>query len=414
MTSSTNVRRETVNGLKNISDAKLFSRFVAFIVDLAIMAFTFFSLLLFTQNVVCKNSPYVKSAQDEFYGYNIDSGLFKWNEQNNALVPQEYESYKEYQDLFANYYLTYLTSECPEKYRVSYVVEDVDLSVYWFNVHVLGQEDILNKYPDDIAKLDQLVTSKGPDLFTYQLDADNNKLVHNFALPKCLNNDPSAKVSEDDNKVLRMYFFIADADNKDNETSYYHVALKDLSARKFVSNAYDNWYNHYYKMPIIFCFAFAALSFFFVIPMIFKNGETLGKLMFHLGLCNKLGYKYHRIQLIPRFFVTVSIVVILYLLFDFSIISLGIFTFYTLASYTLSIFTKNHKAIHDFISGTIVYDKVHSEVFDDATEEARIQAEIQKVKPIDLKPDIRKDDDSLLYVNENFENQTKDENNKEG
>ena len=288
MTNTTNVRRETVNGLKNISNAKLFPRFVAFIVDLAIMGFVFFSLLLFTQNVVCKNSPYVKSAQNEFYGYNIDSGLFKWNDSEDQLIPQEYETYKEYQDLFFSYYTDYLVNKCPEQYRVSYNVDDADMSIYWFNVHVLGQADALNLYANDVKALNTLVTSKGPDLFTYQVDGEGQALYHVIALPKCMNNDPNAAVSEEDNKTLKKYFYISDADNTDKETSYYHIALQDLSARKFVSIAYDTWYTHYYKLPIIFCFSFSTLIFFFIIPMIFKNGETIGKLMFKLGLCNKL------------------------------------------------------------------------------------------------------------------------------
>ncbi len=404
--STTNVTRETYNGLKNVQYAKLFPRFVSVIVDLAITAFVFFGFLLFTQNVICKNSVYVKNAEAEFYGYNVDSGLFEYKEDGVTLQEKTFDSYKGYEDLFYSYYTDYLVNECPEKYRVSYD----GLDKYWFNVHVLGQPDARAKY-SDLDKLDALVITTGPALFTYRLDGENNPMYDEIALPKCLNNDPEAVISEGDNLTLTRYFYISDADNKDNQTHYYALAVQDLSSRKFVSNAYDTWYLHYYKLPIIFCLVFSMLIFFFVIPMCFKNGETLGKLMFHLGLVNKLGYRYSRLQLIPRFFIMAIVVVVVYVLFGISLITGGILTFLALASYGLAIFTKDHKAIHDFIAGTVVIDKVHSEIFDNVNHEERVRQEIESVQPIRHDVEASKKDETVLYVNENF---SKDKNDKEG
>ena len=152
------------------------------------------------------------------------------------------------------------------------------------------------------------------------------------------------------------------------------------------------------------------LVFFFAIPMIFKNGETLGKLIFHLCLVNKLGYRYNRLQLIPRFLFMMVIIIALYLFLGANIWFLGIVTFLALVSYGLAIFTKDHKAIHDYIAGTIVVDKVHSEIFENATQEDRIKKEINSVQSVIHDVEMPKDD-SVLYVNENF-NKKKDD--KEG
>ena len=400
-TDTTNIKRESVNGLSNITYAGLFPRFVALIVDLAITALVFAGLLLFTQNVICKNSSYVKNAQSEFYSYNVDSGLYDKLE-DGTLKEKTFDNYRSYQDLFYSYYTDYLVNKCPEQYRVSYN----DKEVYWFNTHVLGQKDELSLY-DDIEKLDDLVKNTGPALFTYQLDGENNPLYDQIALPKCQNNDAEATISDADQAKLIKYFYISDADNKNNETCYYSIASLDLVNREFVSNAYNVWYQHYYQLPIIFCLAFSMIIFFFVIPMFFKNGETLGKLIFHLGIVNKLGYRYSRLQLIPRYFAMMAIVVAMYLIFGISFITLGILTFLALGSYGLAIFTKNHKAIHDFIAGTIVVNKVHSEIYKDANEEAKIKASIQEVKP--LLADIETPrEETLLYKNENFEGKKND------
>ena len=400
-------QRQETNGLKNITHAKLFPRFVAVIVDLAIMGTVFFGLLLLVQKVICPNSKYVKQAEQEYYGYNIDSGLFVYDEETKAYKPNTFSDYKGYQDLFYTYYTDYLVNDCPEPYRVNYEGNET----YWFNVHVLGQKDDLAKY-DDINQLNKLVTSTGNALFSYKLDSDNKPIYNELAIPTCQQNDPEKEISEEDKAALVKYFYIADENNKDNETCYYHIAALDLSGRPFVSKAYDKWYEHYYNLPIIFTFSFSMLIFFFIIPICFKNGETIGKLIFHLGLVNKLGYRYNRLQLIPRFLFEMAVIVLLYvfLVVFYSALAwfMGIVTFLGLASYGLAIFTKDHKAIHDYVAGTIVIDKVHSEIFDNANHEARVKEEIESVKPLLAEVETPREE-TILYKNEDF-----DKTNKEG
>ncbi len=402
-TNTANIKRESTDNLQNIQTAKLFPRFVSFIVDLAIASFVFFGLLLFTQNVICVNSPYVKKAKEQFYACNIESGLFEKDEEKGDYHERTFDSYKGYQDLFQSYYTDYLVNKCPEQYRVNYNGQDI----YWFNVHVLGQKDDRKLYTEDLKTLNPLVLNVGPTLFTYKLDADNNPLYDEVALPKYLNNDPSATITEEQNKTLTAYFYIPDAENTEHKTCYYHLAVEDLTARPFVAKAYDTWYNHSYYYPIIACLLFTLPIFFLIIPLFFKNGETLGKLIFKLGLVNKLGYRYSKLQLIPRFLLSITIIVILYFLAGISLLSVGILTFLALASYGLTIFTKDHKAIHDFLAGTIVVDKVHSEIYKNADEMTKIKEEIEKVNPIVV--DVTKPrDESILYENPDFNNDKKE------
>ena len=404
--SSANIGRQSTDGLKNITHAGLFARFVAFMVDLAIMSFVAFGFVLLTQNTVCKASTYVKKAQDEFYSYQIDSGLYEKSESTGLFKERTFDSYKGYQDMFFSYYTDYLVNKCPEKYRISYDGKDV----YWFNVHVLGQPDDLNLYASDLEGLHEIVKVNAASLFTYKLDADNKPLYNEVALPKCVENNPEAEISEENQKKLTRYFYISDVDNTDNSYCYYYIATLDLTSRKFVSNAYDQWYMHYYTLPLVCSFGFSMIIFFFVLPMIFKRGETIGKLIFHLGLANKLGYKHSRLQLIPRTFFLVAVVVVLALVIGINLWFLGIVTFLALASYGLAIFTKDHKAIHDYIAGTIVVDKVHSEIYDNATQEDKVKSEIEAVQSLISDVEVPTDN-SVLYVNKNY---NKDKDDKEG
>lgn len=401
---SSDIRREITSGLNNVQTAKLFPRFVAFIVDLAITSFVFFGFLLFTQNVICVNSPYVKQAKEEFYSYNIDSGLFEKTEGKDEYHEKTFDSYKGYQDLFFSYYTSYLVNECPEAYRVNYNGQEA----YWFNVHVLGQKDARALYTSDMEKLDSLVINTGPTLFTYRLDADNNPLYDEIALPKCLNNDPNGAITEEQEKILTAYFYISDADNANNQTCYYHLIVNDLTSREFVKKAYDTWYNHSYYYPIIACLMFTLPIFFLVIPLCLKHGETIGKLIFKLGIVNKLGYRHSKLQLIPRFLLSIAIIVILYFLVGINLISLGILTFLALVSYGLTIFTKDHKAIHDFLAGTLVVDKVHSEIYANATEAQKVKDSIAEVNPV-LTEVATPRDETILYQNPDFNKDDKKE-----
>ena len=402
-TNTADIKRQSSDNLNHITEAKLFPRFVAFIVDLAIASLLFFGLLVFTQKVICVNSPYVKQAKDQFFAYNIESGLFEKTEGKDEYHEKTFESYKGYQDLFQTYYTDYLVNDCPEQYRVNYNGQDI----YWFNVHVLGQKDDRKLYTEDLKTLNPLVLNVGPTLFTYKLDADNNPLYDEVALPKYLNNDPSATITEEQNKTLTAYFYIPDAENTEHKTCYYHIAVEDLTARPFVAKAYDTWYNHSYYYPIIACLLFTLPIFFLIIPLCLKNGETLGKLFFKLGLANKLGYRHSKLQLIPRFLLSIAIVVVLYFTVGVNLISLGIITFIALVSYGLTIFTKGHKAIHDYLAGTIVVDKVHSEIYKNAEEAAKIQEAIDKVDPILAEVETPREE-SILYQNPDFNKDKKE------
>ena len=110
--------RQPINGFKYIEKAGLFARFVAFIVDLAIMAFVMMGLIVFAQNVVMANTPVVKNAKAQYFAYNIDSGLFKMNSDGKTLDPNEFSSYDGYQKMFVDYYTVFLKSDkVPEKYE---------------------------------------------------------------------------------------------------------------------------------------------------------------------------------------------------------------------------------------------------------------------------------------------------------
>lgn len=95
-----------------------------------------------------------------------------------------------------------------------------------------------------------------------------------------------------------------------------------------------------------------------LLPLILRNGQTLGKKVFSIGLATKDGYRIKYWQHLVRFLV-------------FSIETL--FGFYTvlvgyLIPYTFIVFSKNNRAPHDFVAQTMIVDLKTSLIFSDKEE----------------------------------------------
>lgn len=110
-------------------------------------------------------------------------------------------------------------------------------------------------------------------------------------------------------------------------------------------------YSILYIIPCLFVW---ALVLELIIPLCMKDGQTIGKKIFKIIVITSDGYKLKKIQLLPRF-----------LAYIFIEVYLGFATFggAFLISYTMFLFTKKRRCIHDYIAKTCVVDKELSIVF---------------------------------------------------
>lgn len=118
------------------------------------------------------------------------------------------------------------------------------------------------------------------------------------------------------------------------------------------------------KSLVLFIPIFVGFSFIFdlLIPLILKNGQSLGKLITGTCLLTKDGYQIKFYQVIVRW--------LSYLIYG---ILLSAFTFLgtALISYTMLMFNKKRRTVSDYVSGTIVVDKKNSIWFKTREEENR-------------------------------------------
>lgn len=397
-------RSEKDKTTKRIIPAGLFYRCVAAVIDLAITAFVG-GILLIGAQALMNSTPVVQSNRQEITKYSLDSGLFHYKDDDPAkdVVPYtESTNYKDYEAILVNYYTNYKVSGCPSEYQ------NAKYTIYWYNVHIIGLEENAAAEPyTDLTSRPDLVVKKGPQIFEYQKGEGDVILYDQL---------PVLKTSVSDVAALH-YYFISETENTEGNYYVYSYAVTDLYSTNYFNSAYTEMYNWYYTFPIIVSFALSALIFYFIIPILTKNGQTLGKLSFHIGLVNKLGYQYKKVQLIPRFFFTVLLLVtgyIISLFFAYSLfVFLAIATLLLLVSYCIAVFTTEHKAIHDYFAGTIVIDLRQSTWFKDAEEEKRIQKRIDEY--INIQSDEELDyekNPNLLYVNGNFEDKEKGDSSK--
>lgn len=373
------------NQTKNIVNASNGKRTSASLVDAIILLLLTFVCFLIT-NKISNNTSKVKESKITLVDRYIESRLFKYNVDENGnedrsnMSIKTFENYKDYQNMFYNYYLTYLKVYVPTNYKND-LPKNFDSNVYtnyWFNVFILGQEDVKSLYIEDknYASLPSLIKEKGKELFTYKLDEFNQPLYDEVALPKACNNDINKTLSEEENKNLITYFYNSEANN--GEFVYYYV-VNDFSYMPFISKAYKSYYLLSQLYPMIIAYSISYIILFIIIPLCFKNGETIGKFMFKICLVNDKDYQINRLQVIPRSLIMLFLPILIVTLLGLNMFSLGFVVIAILLSYMIMRFSYNHKAIHDYIAFTKVIDKRESNWFKSKIDEDLYNENLKKV-----------------------------------
>lgn len=117
---------------------------------------------------------------------------------------------------------------------------------------------------------------------------------------------------------------------------------------------------------------------YLVVPLCFKNGETLAKKFCHLALVNKNGYSIKKRQTIFRF-----AVFFLWISISLFVVGIGFTSFATLGIGILimlvaTLISKTHRAPHDYAAMTLEIDTLKSVWFDSLEEETKHQKELEE------------------------------------
>ena len=381
------------NRVRKIVNAPLFNRTFGAIIDLVLTIFVGAGLYLGISKIA-ENVGFIKAYKDDYYQTIVESGLMY--ESKGEVVPYEYDNYEEYQNRFYTFYNDYFAKKTENSY-----------DVYWFNVFIYGQNDGLNRYESkDLEARPKLVKEIGASLFTYKVNDANEPQYEEFALPIESNNG-AQEVSNPTKQKLRNYFYVADEETENNTTAskygtIYIFVLNDLVSLTKLQNDYKNYAFFSATLPLAIAVFVTFMVFYLIIPLCFKNGQSIGKKIMHTCLVNKLGYEYSRLQLIPRFIFPAFLMTALVLIIGFSIWPFLIISGVLLISYLFVVFTKDNKALHDYFAGTLVIDARESTWFKDINEEEKTQKEVDEyVETVRNKEDPTSKD-NIIYTNPHF------------
>ena len=309
--------------------AKQSTRTSAFLVDLAI---TLLFVVFFVFAVI---RPITKNKRNEYNSFidaaRLESGLYV--EKDGKVESLEGAlDYKFYLYPLEDFYRNYMRSESiPEIDRKDYTIE-------WFNENVLkiGASDEYQcfKYDqtggvDDPSKLGVLIVD--PDE-AKQRDIETNA-----------------------SKMLQKQYKIAILEVFNNISS-----VAQAGARYMVLST---------STYVIGIFLAGAVS-YVLIPWILKDGQTLGKKIFKLGLADSDGYKFHNHRLLMRFmpFVVMDASLFFLVLINLFIV-LSIVAVVFLVSFTLAMSSPKRMSLHDFTAQSIVVDLKTSKIFSTIQEE---------------------------------------------
>lgn len=265
----------------------------------------------------------------------------------------------------------------PENYVVYFDGELInDPTTYfdyqWFNYRMFGLPNSEGQtYNNQEASL----------LFQYQKDADDNIIYNAPAIPhdNCYVVEPISgnryipddKLSELRVQTIGVYF---EAMSFLVNQSFYAGFRSAITLNEF-------W-------GFFVCYTFVVFFFYLLFPMIFKNGETLGKMMLGVGLINKHEYAVNRWQVLFRFLV-------FYVELTLTLLSFGLFLF---ICFLITVFTKGNRAPHDFIAGTMVMEKGKSVWYKSKTDEEMYNEQLKKELEKHAKVDIDSDNPNREYL----------------
>ena len=338
-------------------------RITAAIVDFAI-AFAIALVFYFAGfNLILKNST--QNLSDQLNQYQVDSHLkIKKDDGTIAIIPNEDPA--DFEKALQGFYLRYLTGNGLDGEAVSpnaNVPLNIDgkevlpkdyYTVEYYNTKVLG---INQDNPDG---------EQSTSYWTYQKDGEGNFLKDKIAIRR------SVRYNPDTGKVVTL----TDTDFLIAYQPLYVGAYALLISQDFYKNTANTYY-FYYTMGIVASALLSAIVCYIVMPLIFKNGTTIGKKIFKLGLATYDGYKFSNYQLILRI-VPFAILDLAMLIPVWSSILLvvSVFLVVLLTSFALMMASPKKAALHDFAARTIVVDLKSSTLFlNEIEEEAYIAKE---------------------------------------
>ena len=373
--------------MKNVELAGLFKRIVAAVMDGLFAVFMFFILVTYVTNPIAnKTSKYQQYVMD-IYQQEIASHLYLLLQQNSNgdYVTIEVKDYVEKLDNNA-------FKRVHDIYDIANISNDdyIRHLNYYYTVYLTG--DISRVELPKEGSYDPIIDGFVSPTYNTPIDG---KLPKDLYTARYFNTVIMGLSPEGEENTSPYYDYPIVSGNKDyegipviKEGVDANKVKEDMRSRvyKATKALYESDYISYRQGEIkkiqLWCeipvYIFVIGVLYVLVPLLFKNGETLGKLSLGVGIASKNGYKVKKRQILFR-----SLVFVVEITFSLFIVGYGLTSFATLGvgcviMMAVAVFTKSHQAPHDLAAMTVVVDMKKSVFFESATEENKYVKQVQE------------------------------------
>ena len=302
--SNTKEKYEKENVFSDVTQAKTLTRFLAFVSDFVILIV--FGVILYTIAFPITASITNLDGK-EIEIQDRQSEMLEISKEAH-LIPVDAETIAESE--------TYLMDFISDSYIENKVDDEANLSediFYYFYFEYLPKFEISNPsyVTMDVARFNgeilRIEDEKYGSLFTYQLDENGDEDTTKIGVLK-----------DDARRYLSSYL----AGEQTSEVLTYHDLMEDLFLENYAHAifALENYQPEYqasyeaylnlenekdwiFAVPSIFAYATSSIVLYLVLPLIFKDGQTLAKKILKLGVVDRFGYRVAKYQSVIRFLV---------------------------------------------------------------------------------------------------------------
>lgn len=376
------VNNKKIESIKDIKNANLVRRSIAYFFDFLVIIFLFLFAYLPTVEGYIDYGFHINQKLDEVKEIQLNSKLFfntssdenkkEVSYVNSSILQDEngYFTYDSYKVFLDRLYYFYYESEFIDEVRNlifddnSYTIEEFN-SWFYTNVLFIDNEKYYGYnafYILDGNKNSSPLIKKENDEYIYNIGVLNEATYGGKTYKKY----EEQKFNTENNQYYIQTILKLFADTDEIPGSYHQACLylKDTSrySEIYLTLERIGRYVRYIS------FGFSGLIYFFITPLIFRNGETIGMKLMHVGLVTKDGYQVKKVQ------------VFLHSLFNFCELFIGQFTYFLfyLVDYVLIIINKEHRSIADFIAVTKMIDTKNSVWFVSKDVEDKLLAQVNE------------------------------------
>ena len=358
---------DTKNNISKYEPAPIAKRLLAGIMDGVVFIFTFLALALWVFTPIADAALHYNDTADVGKRYQLATHLYlplKTNDDGNIVVVDIKDSTGNYNDYYKVEMLYNYNSDDPSFYlkRIYYYYHN-----FKCNVDIeLPTSGTFDPIEDHFASPEYNKEINGLLPVNYYVDAWFSENILR------LNNENSLfKIDETKDNYLESITVKEGVDNAElfrylkNEA---YEAVKDFYYSDYLQ-AIEKYMENVQYFIFLTPFALSYGIFFILIPLLMKDGQTLGKKSMNIAVISIDGYKAKKRQILFREILLFLVISVLGVVVGIGLTSLAVIAVGVVILFIATLIPKNKRSIFDYAAFTIVIDSLHSVWFKNKEDE---------------------------------------------